>query len=122
MLKKIISTSSIISLTLLSTAINAETDPDFTNGVLTLPIVISGATVFQNVKLGLDFANNGLSLINFEPSTETANADTDPDFSSDILTMPRVVSSDTLFTNVRLNLSFCLSIILSIDRLFKSLS
>jgi hypothetical protein len=106
MLKKIISTSSIISLTLLSSVINAETDPDFTNGVLTLPKVISGATVFQNVKLGLDFANNGLSLINFEPSTETANADTNPEFTNDILTMPRVVSNDALFTNVRLNLSF----------------
>jgi hypothetical protein len=106
MLKQIISTSSIISLTLLSSAINAETDPDFTNGGLTLPKVISGATVFQNVKLGLDFANNGLSLINFEPSTETANADTNPEFTNDILTMPRVVSNDALFTNVRLNLSF----------------
>ncbi len=106
MLKQIISTSSIISLTLLSTAINAETDPDFSNGVLTLPKVISGATVFQNVKLGLDFANNGLSLINFDPSTETASVGTDSDFSNNILTMPRVVSSDALFTNVRLNLSF----------------
>ncbi len=107
MLKQIISTSSIISLTLLSTAINAETDPDFTNGVLTLPKVISGATVLQNVKLGLDFSNNALSLIKQpDSSSETAIPGTDPDFTNNILTMPRVVSSDALFTNVRLNLSF----------------
>ncbi len=107
MLKKIISTSSIISLTLLSTAINAETDPDFTNSVLTLPKVISGATVLQNVKLGLDFSNNALSLIKQpDSSSETAILGTDPDFTNNILTMPRVVSSDALFTNVRLNLSF----------------
>ena len=106
MLKKIISNCSIISLTLLSTAINAETDPDFTGGVLTLPKVISGTAVFNNVKLGLDFTTNALSLLNVDPSQETANTGTDPDFTNNILTMPRVVSGDALFTNVRLNLSF----------------
>ena len=107
MLKKIISSGSIISLTLLSTALNAETDPNFTDGVLTMPKVIYGTSVLENVKLGLDFANNNkLSIINTDPSAETATAGTDPDFTNSTLTVPRVVSGDTLFTDVRLDLSF----------------
>jgi len=106
MLNQIVSTCSIISLTLLSSSIYAETDPDFTDGVLTLPKVISAPTAYENVKLGLDFNNNNLSLLNFEPSTATDSEKTDPDFTNNILTMPKVVSGDTLFTDVRLNLSF----------------
>lgn len=106
MLKQIISTCSILSLALLSTSISAETDPDYTNGVLTLPKVMTGETVFENVGLGLDFADSSLSLLTFALSADMANAETDPDFTDSILTMPRVVSGDTLFTNVRLNLAF----------------
>ena len=106
MLKRIISSCSIISLTLLSTSINAETDPDFTESVLTLPKVISGATIYKDVELGLDFSNNELSLLDFNISTDATNSETDPDYTNNILTMPRVISDETLFTNVRLNLSF----------------
>lgn len=103
---RIISSCSIISLTLLSASIYAKTDPDYTNGVLSLPKVISGDTVYKDVELGLDFTTNALSLITNDLSTDAANPETDPDFTNSILTMPRVISADTLYTNVRLNLSF----------------
>lgn len=106
MLKKIIPTCSIISLTLLSSSIYAETDPDFTDGVLTLPKVTSDTTIYKNVRLGLDFSNNNLSLLDFDISADVARSDTDPDFTNSILTMPKVVAGDTLFTDVRLDLSF----------------
>lgn len=99
-------TSTLLSITLLSAPVNAETDPDFTEGVLTIPNAIYGSDHLENVKLGLDFPTQGLSLIGYNGSTETAMSENLPDYTNNILTMPRVVVEDTLFTNVRLNLSF----------------
>lgn len=62
-LKKIIYTCSIASLILLPVLSNAETDPDFTNGVLTMPRVVSGDTLYEKVRLQLDFDNNTFSLL-----------------------------------------------------------
>jgi hypothetical protein len=58
------------------------------------------------VKLGLDFSTNGLSLIGYNASNDTVESENLPDYTNNILTIPRVVAEDTLFTNVRLNLSF----------------
>lgn len=45
----------------------AEQDPDYNNGVLTMPRVTSGDTLYENVQLQLDFSNNQFSLIKAEP-------------------------------------------------------
>lgn len=62
-LKKIVYTCSITSLILLPILTHAETDPDFTNGILTMPRVVSGNTLYEKVRLQLDFNNNTFSLL-----------------------------------------------------------
>ncbi len=70
LLKKIFYTCSIASLTLLSFSSNAETDPDFTDGVLTMPRVTSGDTLYEKVRLQLDFNSNTFSLLE-EPESRS---------------------------------------------------
>ncbi|MEE9336472.1 MAG: hypothetical protein V3U87_00180 [Methylococcaceae bacterium] len=65
-LNKILYTCSIASLTLLPILTNAETDPDFTNNILTMPRVVSGNTLYEKVRLQLDFDNNTFSLLGAE--------------------------------------------------------
>ncbi len=69
LLNKILYTCSIASLTLLPVLTNAETDPDFTNGVLTMPRVVSGDTLYEKVRLQLDFDNNTFSLLGAESNS-----------------------------------------------------
>ena len=67
--KKILYTCSIISLSLSPALATAETDPDFTNGVLTMPRVVSGDTLYEKVGLQLDFATNTFTLLSGEART-----------------------------------------------------
>ena len=64
LLKKIISSCAVVSLTLFATILYAETDPDFTDDILTMKRVVAGDTLFQNVKLQLDFVSNSFALVN----------------------------------------------------------
>ena len=61
-LKKLIITT-ITTLSFASSIAHAETDADFTNNVLTVPRVIAGDVLFENVKLQLDFNANTFSLL-----------------------------------------------------------
>ena len=58
----------MIPLTLSPILANAETDADYTDGVLTVPRVTSGDTLYTDVLLQLNFGNNTFSLLGFEQS------------------------------------------------------
>lgn len=49
-----------------ATVLYAETDPDFTDDILTMKRVVAGDTLFQNVKLQLDFVSNSFALVNVD--------------------------------------------------------
>ncbi|MCK5831440.1 MAG: hypothetical protein KAH20_14190 [Methylococcales bacterium] len=68
-LRKLFYTCSIISLTLSPILTHAETDPDYTNGVLTMPRVTSEGKLYGNVRLQLNFNDNTFSLLGAEPRT-----------------------------------------------------
>lgn len=69
MLKKILLSCTVISLVLTANISYAETDPDFTDETLTLPRVIVGDTLYENVQLHLDFNNKSFSLDSVGPSS-----------------------------------------------------
>lgn len=57
-------------------ALYAETDPDFTNGLLTIPRIAVGDLLYENIQLQLDFANNSFSLVGAGPATQPFRAET----------------------------------------------
>jgi hypothetical protein len=65
--KKLIITA-ITTLSFVSSIASADTekDADFTDSVLTVPRVIVGDTLFENVRLQLDFSGNSFSLLGAE--------------------------------------------------------
>ncbi|NOQ65040.1 MAG: hypothetical protein GQ582_11070 [Methyloprofundus sp.] len=56
LIKHIIHSCVAATLALSASTLFAETDPDFTDDILTMPRVIVGDTVYQDVLLQLDFA------------------------------------------------------------------
>lgn len=60
---------SLVALALSPILVTAETDPDYTDGVLTMPRVTSGDTLYENVGIKLDFNTNTFSLVSAEPRT-----------------------------------------------------
>lgn len=67
--KKIFYISSIVTSVFLPVLVYAETDPDFTNGVLSMPRVTTGNSLYNNVRLQLNFDTNTFSLLNAEPGS-----------------------------------------------------
>jgi hypothetical protein len=65
-LRKFFHACSIASLTLSPILANAETDPNFTDNVLSMPRVTSGDTLYENVRLRLNFEDNTFSLLGAE--------------------------------------------------------
>ncbi|MCK5353709.1 MAG: hypothetical protein KAJ63_01215 [Methyloprofundus sp.] len=76
MLKKIIHSCVVVSLALSANALYAETDPDFTGDVLTMPRVIVGDTLYENVQLQLDFAGKSFDLANVGPASPRFKSET----------------------------------------------
>ena len=76
MLKKIIHGCVVASLMLSANALYAETDPDFTEGVLTLPRVVAGDTLYKDVKLDLDFATNKFNLVSADAAVPRFSSET----------------------------------------------
>lgn len=68
-LKKIISISSLAILALSPVLVNAETDPSYDGGVLTLPKVTAGGVPYKNVRLQLDLAAGTVSLLEASEAT-----------------------------------------------------
>ena len=76
LLKKIIHRCAVVSLALSANALYAETDPDFTGDVLTMPRVVVGDTLFENVQLQLDFENSSFALTGVGPASPRFSSET----------------------------------------------
>lgn len=69
-LKKLAYCCSALALTL-SPTLQAETDPDFTDGILTMPRVVVGDQIFEEVKLQLNFDDQKFSLVSTKPEPKS---------------------------------------------------
>ncbi|WP_428354427.1 hypothetical protein [Methyloprofundus sp.] len=83
MLTKKLIALSIVALALPTLVVSAENDADFTDSVLTVPRVVSGGNLFENVRMQLDLNSSTFTLLGAESRSR---------FSSEMIGMDEVLT------------------------------